>query len=555
MTNITISEKYIKRAGGFWAGRNWKKELETFLSKDEIECYVYERFVDGGDELTRIFTVKDVSKELFQQGLCARVTTATFEVRLAYSGLRDKESAGLDMVVEGRFKIADARAFLKDYGIERLKSTEIITSTALETFLADRCKAAIIDEVVRQTYDHLKNRDALPVQWWQSNLPKWLKLPWLELVEVSAVGYESETADRAAELEKRQELIELEAAEQTQQQEYELWLKKQQEAFDSAVRDIEANRRITEAEQQLQIEELKHKLQQQQLQAKEEVEVAHLEAEKKKAELEAEIARIKNDAELAEETLRRAEEAEVRNKEMVEEIQRAQKELCESIDLLKPAVEAVQAGQAGMLRLNAERLNASASGMSATTMELLGMTGGPTYLAQLFREKAKSDHDTVMMRKVELSSRDIGTRKVDALKINSSLQFEFIANRGGYATVLNVGTSGKVWLQTPNAYVGIDHSKVKAGTSCTIPGPELLPSDQLARQGLGYIEVGPPGWEELIVILTEQPIITAQDIFLSQASNPFVELSPKRIGLLMDQLADLSPDSWACGVLSFLVEN
>ena len=231
---------------------------------------------------------------------------------------------------------------------------------------------------------------------------------------------------------------------------------------------------------------------------------------------------------------------------MLERYERAQSELDNTIGLLK---DAIREGVG-----DAKRLSEHAGHMSAATMELLARPQGSAYLAQIFREKVRRAAHPVMMKKVELRTRDIGNKKVDTLSINSDLQFEFMVNQKGYVTLLNMGTSGKIWLHGPNAYVGIEGSRAEAGRRYAVPGPELLPYERLAQQGLGYVEIGPPGWEELIVIVTDQPIITAQDVFSSTVNNPFAELSPKRVTQLVDQLAELEEDAWTCGLLGFLVE-
>ena len=230
------------------------------------------------------------------------------------------------------------------------------------------------------------------------------------------------------------------------------------------------------------------------------------------------------------------------------------REVAESVAMLGPALEAVKSGQAGTVVLNAERLNASATGMSATTLGLLGMTNSPAYLAQVFREKTSYSPNSIMMKKSELRTRDIGTKKVDSLRINSSLQFEFVSTRSGYATVLNIGTSGKIWLQSPNAYVAVEQAKVESDKKYRIPG-ELLPNDQLNHNRLDYVEVGPAGWEELVVIVSDKPLVTEADTFHSTQDSPFVALSADRIEQLLDSLAELRESECGVGILSFLVEK
>jgi len=171
------------------------------------------------------------------------------------------------------------------------------------------------------------------------------------------------------------------------------------------------------------------------------------------------------------------------------------------------------------------------------------------------REKADAAPDAVKMKKVAvaLRTRDIGNTPVDSLRINSSLEFEFMSQRSGYATALNIGTSGAVKLNSPNAYVGIEEARVEAGQISSIPG-RLLPGGELSRRELSYLEVGPPGWEEPVVIVSPEPLATKADLFDSTKGSPFVALSTDRIAQIVDQLAELPEDAWSAGLLSFPVE-
>lgn len=540
-----LSEKYIKSTGGFWNSLNWKNELGSFISKDGAEYYSYLRFTDSQEELQRVFALKDITKQTLQKGLFVSVNSNTFDIKLIYAGLRDLENTGFDLIVNAKIQIAGARDFLNKYALEILKANHSITSNSLEAYLYDRCKAAIIDETKKHTYDYLKNHDALPTQWWQSNLSKWFNLSWLKLLEVSSVSYESESVERASEMKKRQELLDLDIEEQNQIYEHELKIKQQEEAYKSAKIQIENDRKLSEKEQQLQLEELEHSRQEQELKSKLSLETIRLEGEKRKIELEAEIERIRNNPDSAKEMLQRSQETEQRNIEIADSIKTAIKELAVMSLIAKDALKEGLSAK--------ERISVSASGVSSKTMELLGKTSGPAYLAQILREKASNSDNPVMMKKIELRSRDIGHKKVDSLKINSSLQFEFLTERSGYATILNIGTSGRVWLQCPNIYVGIDDAKIEAGDKYQIPG-QLLPGEALSQNGLSYIEIGPPGWEELVVIISDNPLAAEKDLFKSTLGSPFVEMSQGRLDELLEQLSSLDEKSWDVGILSFLVE-
>lgn len=541
----TVAERFGAGPGGIlnWLG-GAKRKLQQFVESADSETYLWKRFTDGAERMDRVQEAKQVGR-LGDSDVLARVTQGAFEAQLGYSQLTGNEGTAFDVTIVGTWRISDCRTFLNDYGLARLKVATDVSITEIETILAGCCKQAVTDEMRTVTYEALKQQDALPLKWWASKLSQWIGAEWLELVKVKDVRYESATADKAEEIKTRQEFIELEAAEREQQHDREMRRQHAQADYEKALRELQARTDLKEQELQAQLEQVKLEHDKFLLQAREEVETARLEAEKKRAVLEAEIARIRNRSDDAAERLQRAKESEKRTQEVLEQIHVSQAELTETAKVFQTAV---QEGLAG-----AERISASATGVSSATMSLLGKAEGSAYLARVLREKAMASPEAVMMRKVELRTRDIGTKKVDSLAINTSLQFEFLSQRPGFATVLNIGTSGTVWLQSPNAYVGVDVAKVESGQKHQIPG-QLLPTDDLSRNGLAYLEVGPPGWEELIAIVSKEPLMTEADVFRSTPNSPFVALSTDRIEQLLDQLAELGEDDWNTGVLSFLVE-
>jgi hypothetical protein len=81
------------------------------------------------------------------------------------------------------------------------------------------------------------------------------------------------------------------------------------------------------------------------------------------------------------------------------------------------------------------------------------------------------------------------------LKIGNTLKVFFQSNRNGYATLVNVGTSGKITILYPNAYAP-DHA-VKAGQTYSVPR-----ADDPYELSLG----GPEGVELVYAIFTTSPI-------------------------------------------------
>jgi hypothetical protein len=169
---------------------------------------------------------------------------------------------------------------------------------------------------------------------------------------------------------------------------------------------------------------------------------------------------------------------------------------------------------------------------------------------------------TVQVRKNNLkrqrySTRDIVTgpaREVefDTLFFHEKVDFEFTSPRSGYVTVINPGTSGKFWLHVPNAQRPMP--RIEAGRPCQVPSPELLPEDKLEAAGLAYFERGPAGWEYIVVIVSDEPLMEAAVVARSRDQAPVIELSPAELQGALDRLERMGRDHWASGVARFRVE-
>lgn len=525
-----------------WFGSGPK--LKEDLSKPATETYLCRSFADRTGEVQRVLPKQKVGR-LGPDDLLAQVSTAPFDTEISFAALVGRDGVDFDVTVRSRWRICDARAFLQDRGLDWLKSAERVGVVPVENLLTDCCRQPVTDEMRTVTYESLTKQDALPVTWWRGKLKDWCNTGWLELAEVRGVLYESATADKAAEIQKRQELQQLEAADHEQQQQAELRLQAQQAEFENAKREIEVAQELSEQERQAKLEEARLEHDKKVLELREEMQTMKLDGQRKRAELEAEIARHRHRADEAEEIRRQAEEAEKRGNELLGTIKSAQAELVEATAV---ATAAMKEGLGGI-----GRLSESAAGMSPSTLALVGRGAGSGYLARVLRAKAEESSQALPMKKVELRTRDIGTKKVDGLRINSALQFEFMPARSGHATVLNIGTSNGVWLHSPNAYVGVAEAKVSRGQRYTVPGT-LLPPEELSRRDLRYLEVGPPGWEELVVIVSDHPLMSDADIFPSTPDNPFVRLSDRRVEELLDQLAEMAREAWDVGILAFVVE-
>ena len=106
-------------------------------------------------------------------------------------------------------------------------------------------------------------------------------------------------------------------------------------------------------------------------------------------------------------------------------------------------------------------------------------------------------------------------------KIGETLKVFFQSNRDGYATLVNVGSSGKITILYPNAYTP-DHA-VKAGQTYAIPRPE-----DFYELSLG----GPEGVELVYALFTTAPVRFVEGYLLK--SNAFAPVNDKAEAITRD---------------------
>ena len=229
------------------------------------------------------------------------------------------------------------------------------------------------------------------------------------------------------------------------------------------------------------------------------------------------------------------------------------------------ALAALETDSPGLSLLTAEERALGESDRWAVYQQVLDQPPSRRQmLVQMARQGAADPGRVVRLRKSDLRARqavyrsgtafrDIGTRRIATLPINSPLQFELDSQRAGYATLLNVATSGRVWLLIPNAYAGLEDARLADPCRLTIPGTALLPREQLEFHELDFLEVGPPGWEHLIMVVSDRPLAPASAVERSRPSEPFVELAGEELEAVWQELVRRTAGSWSADVLSFLV--
>lgn len=522
-----IVEKFIyKPSSNFFRG----DELKQFIAEPQTQTWNY-----GVDPAVQ---VTDTGKLGKLSGRFARIAETPFKLELLFVGVQTSDADEIDLRFKMLCKVAKPRQFLHEMKA-RLDATHQIAVFDL----AERVKTAVLPKVVdrigRHTFTELAVNHAIPADSWQRNpdlICDAIDDLGLDLCEVGSVEYYSRKDEDRRDIEKRQREFDLQ--EECGRMEIALQesLKRQQLESDAKIRELEDDHRLSEQER-LAKRELIH------IQTVHEQELVRLRHQRDVLKIEQEIAGIRGYAEEQKRNEERRQRIEDRWEQFQDDYRQAQNGIA---DALKGIEEALK----NRLPISMPLVN-TLGGFSLPMLMNTGTIKTPEIIRTCFHE-LRGNYGKVPVKVLEARSRDIGVGKFDTLRVKQSLAFEFISPLSGYATIINFGTSEMFWLHAPNAYVGIDQAKVRACTKYTVPG-DLIPRADLRRNGFDYMEEGPVGWEELIIIVSPTPLIGAVDIFEAKDNDPFVQLLPSRMEKLLEQLADMPQEDLAIGVLGLVV--
>lgn len=464
-----------------------------------------------------------------------RVVDGPFDIELRWSKLAVGRAGSVDVVVRCRMRVADPVSFVREVATERCASDAPLDSGLLETWVRDRIgRRGVEAELDRYSVDAVLDRDPLPGPWWRGRLAETVEDVGLAVVDVADVAWSSPRVDAARmEEEERLRLTSIE----------------RRRALE---REHEVARARAEAEHQAALKAIERDaVRQQELEVAHRVALVKAEAawlrEQRAVELEAlehekRVAEMKRDVEQVARIDRRQSEVRAEQASAISAWQR----LAE----LPPAVWSELTEQDPVRRhAAAERLVAE-QGIGASLLAWLGVGVGNQLLLQHLRDRGHGD-GAVRLEKPDLLTRTIGTRKVEALPVNTSLLMRLTSGRPGFLTLINFGTSGELVLHTPSAFVAPERAWVEADRAYEVPGSHLLPWEALRSAGLDYVEVGPPGWEHMVAIVSARPLLGADGLAGVTLADPFAAVGAEA---LFDALTSLDVDDWTAGTLSFLVE-
>lgn len=510
--------------------------------------------VDGTHELRQVFQNEEVpvnpgggSVTVFRVGL------TDHPMCLSFSQVRsDSDGHQWDLRVEGTWSVADSRRFLNAYAADAVRPETPLSQAMAQSWMTRTVGPHVCDASQGHSIHELRVRDALPARWWQERLCEWLEEYGIS-IRVSEVAWRSAEAEAAEAEAARQRDLERVAQARQRERDAELREVAARAAYEKGKAEIESEQNLSERERTHQLQMLEKRHRKELLKADTEIENARREAEKATREHELTLARLRADVEAVKQVEDRDKEAEERHKAVIQELGDVRAALARLSDLPDNLLAQLADRDASKANEAAERVVSPEFGFAASTLARLGYRVERQSLVQYLRDKAACDGQQVTIQKRELITRDIGAARVKALPVNTSLQFEFTTARAGYVTLLNIGTSAKIHVHVPNAYVGIEEANVEADETYSVPGSELLSWDSLRQFGLDYVEIGPPGWEHIAVLVSEEPLIEQGILARATGRQPFSELNPQEIAELCERLTERPPTEWSVGVLSFLV--
>jgi hypothetical protein len=459
---------------------------------------------------------------------------------------RDDAGNGWDLMLDGSYTITDARAVLERFALDALSPESGLSRQMAESWLANTLKPKILDAVRDISITDIREKDALPVQWWVTQLNKWLVNAGLS-GKVKAVHWKSADAARAAEDHAREQDMERIVKERDRQLQAEIREAKAKTDYEKEKGRIEADKKLSDSERthQLQLLELHHR--KELLAAETDIENARRAAEQAALEHEVTLARLQKDLEATRKAEVRMVEAQTQNTALEKVLAKANTVLEQLGRIGEPLLQQLVDRNSAKAHQAAERLVSPEFGFNPTQLAMLGFPVVKQSFVETLAKKQAADSQPVQLSKADLTTREVGAAKVPALPIGRPLKFRLVSRRSGYVALLNLGTSGAIYLHVPNAMIGVPNVRVTESKPYFVPGPELFPWEW------DYREEGPAGWEHIVGIVSDEPIVPADVLGRSTAEAPIVRLTPEEVGALFAKLEDLPPETWSAGVLSFLV--
>lgn len=450
---------------------------------------------------------------------------------------QDSQERFYDLKLVGTWRPTPPEAFIQFTGRSMASPGVPLSNESVVSWILQELMFRISKEVAVRPDNAQGLTRALPASWWTSKMNTWLRESAIQ-VSVDKVSFQSAEADVA----RRQEemLARRERAQRALELKRDIERREREAAarHELAMAAVDQDVQLTREEREHKLVLMKKRHLQELIQADTAIEEARRQAQAASAEQQ------------AAEELSRNNRIHVRPAGESQSGSADQPWRSAELDMLVSAVlgQRSEAAQEAI-----ERLTSPEFAVDARVLASVGAASARNLLVGMVRDKAHSDGEPVKLSNSGLQTRDIGTATVRGLPLNSSVRVDVRTARAGHILVLNLGTSGACWMHVPNAYVGPERAIVAGDMTYSVPGPELLPRQALQENGLEYVEVGPPGWEHVLVILSSSLTGLAAACSRTTPGQPFTKLSESDLESLGSELVEADPEAWTGNVLSFLV--
>lgn len=464
-----------------------------------------------------------------------------------------EEDCRWDVIFSGEIIIEDEEKYLKAYGLSYLVSQTALSAEIIQSWVNKQVEHKVRDYIDDYTLKELKEEDVLPLEWWEEKLKEWLEDCGLK-VRLDDIKWESSEFENLQEEKARTEALEKLKENQKKQYEAEIDQLKNEVEYEKKKEEIKKDKQLSEMEKETRLEVLEKKHKKKRIKARKEAEKARYEAEKEKLKHEKELAELRNELEKAEENKEKMEESEDKFQQTLNQLNEMNDTLEKIADNPEKLLAKLGSGDSQEVYKASEKLKSPEFDLTPEEIENLGFEDPRQFFIDRIEDKIASDGDLVNLKKKELNTRDVMTQQVKVLEINTSLQFEINSQKSGFVTFINIGTSGAISLHIPNAYVSPKEAKIEENSNVSIPGSHLLPENELRKAGLRYVEAGPEGWEHLVIIVSDTPIISSKKLNSTFKGRPFIQIKQSELIDTYQNLTRLGKDNWTAGHLYFKVE-
>lgn len=529
------------------------KDLSEFMSDSNFSYYVYNNDID--DNIFRIDTVRDAKKLLKKKNTdIIRIIKRPFFSVLNFSMLKDCNDEEFDLKINCHLSITNYENAIKDtytyLDIEKEFTRDTLTQiiiTKLRTFVLMVCK--------KHSFNYYRNEEGYNCDMMVIDLNNALLMNYLEVSSVITQKWESFSLDQKKEIERQENEFNAKEKIIEQQRAAELKEKQLNSMYKNETVKIEHDNMLLDEEKNYKLEV-----------ARQNRELSKIEFEKNKLKVAFEIKKIENLGELAKakaekdmEEIKKLNDDLKSERKKTKDIQqlydKAMDELRKELSSLKDAI--IITKNTCKPVINAVRLASESAQLSSKTLELIGEENTNMYLSRKFKEVSRKYPDKIKLSNKAISTRDLSPKitdgkkgKFDYIRIGDVLDFTIKSNTSGYLTLINIGTSGKILIMTPNYHVHPNECKIKRGRRYVVPHDGFLP-DYIELQ-----EIGPAGnWDEIFGIVTDQPIIPEFLVVNSKPNDPFPQLKGTVLEDFLEKLDEAFAEKLYVGYLSFYVDE